>query len=400
MFLETLSLADFRNFVSQNVHLRQRVNFFVGDNGQGKTNLIEAVHLLSRGNSFRPVDSTSLIRQGAVAAQTSLEFEPNEREFEFRRGRVSGRFRKEGLAYDVSLSLDGTRKSATVNSKRATSADLARTFPCVLFSPESLAAIKEGPEQRRILADELILIESPHQAVIIHEFNKALKQRNRLLRQISETSGHRRDNEATLESLNQIYFVIATHLTYARVQALLRIQNDFSAAFEMISSGSAPETFGDISVDYLISERSALAMDEDLIFDAIRKRHAELAPQELVAGTSLVGPHKHDIKFLFGGNDSRFYCSQGQQRALILAFKIGQIVYHGRVHQTYPVLLLDDVLSELDYKKRVNLMKFLEGISAQVLITATDLTWSDQFAAEANSIFAVRDGRIERHATT
>ncbi len=402
MFLESLTLTDFRNFGSQKVALRPRLNFFVGDNGQGKTNFIEAVHILGRGGSFRAVEATSLIRQGASAQQATLgscggllglERVP-------RRGRIAGRFSKEGLAFDVTVTFDGSRRQATVNGKRAISADLARTFPCVLFSPESLSAIKEGPEQRRLLADELILIESPRQSVVIQEFGRALKQRNRLLRRIADGEGDRRDDEATLESLNRLYFVIATHLSHTRMQALRRIQNDFSEAFRMISADQSPSVLGDISVDYLISGRSGLAMDEQEVFDAIHKRHSELAPRELIAGTSLVGPHKHDIKFLFDGNDSRFYCSQGQQRALILAFKIAQIVYHSRVHQTYPVLLLDDVLSELDFKKRVNLMKFLEGISAQVLITATDLIWSDQFADEANSVFAVREGRIERLATT
>ncbi|MCM2280514.1 MAG: DNA replication and repair protein RecF [Bdellovibrionaceae bacterium] len=398
MILETLSLTDFRNFLSQKVHLRPRVNFFVGDNGQGKTNLIEAVYILSRGSSFRPSESTSFIRQGASSHQTTLVSPDGffHSGMDSGRARLIGRFENQGMTYDVAMSFESGRKHATVNNKRASSADLAKTFPCVLFSPESLSAIKEGPEQRRLLTDELILIENPAQADVIAEFTRCLRQRNRLLRQISEHQGDRRTSDATLESLNRIYFVLATHLTFARIQALLRIQNDFADAFCMITDA----TIGDISVDYLISDVSALAWDERLIFDAIQKRHQQLASQEVHAGTSLVGPHKHDIKFLLGGNDSRFYCSQGQQRALILAFKIAQIVYHRRVHQTYPVLLLDDVLSELDVKKRVNLMKFLEGISAQVLITATDLTWSDQFAADSNSVYSVRDGHIERLATT
>lgn len=398
MIVEALSLTDFRNFISQKVQLRPRMNFFVGDNGQGKTNLLEAVYILGRGASFRPTENTSLIRYGATSPSLmlggvdgSLFPEP-----ELSRARVDGRIRTGNREYDISLMFEGARKQATINGKRAGSADLLRTFPTVLFSPESLAAIKEGPEQRRLLADELIVIENSSRTNLIAEFSKCLRQRNRLLRQISENEGNPHDNDATLESLNRIYFILATHLTSARIQALRCIQNDLLDAFRMMNDGRS----GDISVDYLISDASALAWDDQLIFDALQKRHRELALQERHAGTSLIGPHKHDIKFLFCGNDSRFYCSQGQQRALILAFKIAQIVYHSRVHQTYPVLLLDDVLSELDYKKRVNLMTFLEGISAQVLITATDLTWSDQFAADSNSVFTVREGRIERLATT
>ena len=373
MRIKSLILRDFRNFTHQKVHLSNRVNFFFGDNGQGKTNLIEAVHLMSRGTSFRPVQTSSLIKTGAQLAN------------------IQGVFQRKDLIFEVNMTLEGSRKIAMVNGKRATSADLARHFPCVLFSPESLAAIKEGPEQRRLLADELILIENPAQANLLHEYSRALKQRNRLLRSIASGEGVESQNIATLESLNRIFFVLATQLSYARLQALKKIKNDLTSALEMIET----EKFVDISVDYLISDESALAWDEQSIYSALQKRLQELALSELRSGTSLVGPHKHDIRFLFSGNDSRFYCSQGQQRALILAFKIAQIVYHSRVHQTYPVLLLDDVLSELDARKRVNLMKFLESISAQVLMTSTDLTWSDQFGADVNSVFAVREGQIQ-----
>jgi DNA replication and repair protein RecF len=376
MRIKSLFLRDFRNFKNQKVHLSDRVNFFFGDNGQGKTNLIEAVHIMSRGISFRPVQTSSLVKHDAPV------------------GQIQGVFQRKNLSFEVAITLEGSRKVAMVNGKRATAADLARQFPCVLFSPESLAAIKEGPEQRRQLADELILIENPAQASLLHEYSRALKQRNRLLKAIASGQGQENQNIATLESLNRIFFVLATQLTYARIQALLAIKTDLVNALAMIEGRELGRENVDISVDYLISDESALDWNEQNIYDALQKRLQILALNELRTGSSLVGPHKHDIRFLFSGNDSRFYCSQGQQRALILAFKIAQIVYHSRVHQTYPVLLLDDVLSELDSRKRVNLMKFLESISAQVLITSTDLTWPDQFHADANSIFAVREGQI------
>jgi len=190
--------------------------------------------------------------------------------------------------------------------------------------------------------------------------------------------------------LNKIYLLLSTHLTTARVKTLHALQPELQHAMRSILDENAAE----ISVDYVISSASAYNWSESEIFDALHKRHRELASQELTLGSSLVGPHKHDIKLLFSGNDSRFYCSQGQQRALILALKIAQIVYHHRVHQTYPVVLLDDVMSELDAKKRVNLIKFLERISAQILITSTDLTWSDHFGMDRNSVFQVLDGQV------
>jgi DNA replication and repair protein RecF len=375
MRLQTLQLRDFRNFERLQIALKPRVNFLLGENGQGKTNLLESVHLLSRGISFRPADSQNFLRHGAF------------------RSKVDGVFTKNDLSYRVELTIETGKKSAEVNGKRANAATLLKTFPTVLFSPESLVAIKEGPEQRRQLIDEILISHDPKQGDLLREHSKALKARNRLLRDLAEGKGSRVHLEGSLDSLNKIYFILAAHLSEARIKAIKAITPEFQRALTFITDGEV----GDISVDYLISGESALHWSESQIYDAIVSRHEELQVREKNFGASLVGPHKHDIKFLLSGNDSRFYSSQGQQRALILALKIAQIVYHHSVHQTYPVLLLDDVLSELDFKKRANLMKFLEGISAQILITSTDLSWSEQFEGSGlNSVFTVSNGLIEQ----
>jgi DNA replication and repair protein RecF len=307
------------------------------------------------------------------------------------------------FADEIEVRFEAGKRLASINGKRATAADLMRSMPLVLFSPESLGAIKEGPEQRRQLADELVLTQAPRQAQLIHEHGKCLRARNRVLKDLASGEGDAATLELTLQSLDAIYFLLCTHLAEARILALRAVLGDFRQAMAFIS-GLEP---GDISVDYLISDVSALSWGENEIFSALKKRHAELARQERQSGVSLIGPHKHDVKFLFHENDSRFYCSQGQQRALILCFKIAQIVYHHRVHQTYPILLLDDVLSELDAQKRSGLMRFLGGISAQILMTSTDLAWPDRFEGTGpksdesprNAIFTVSGGSAQREAT-
>jgi DNA replication and repair protein RecF len=388
MRITQLEARDFRNFSNLKVSLRPRLNFFLGDNGQGKTNLLEAVYLLCRGVSFRPSESTSFLtrREGLNSD----------------RARLSSAFLKNHLDFLVEMSLEKSGKVAFVNGKRANSATLMAHFPTVLFSPESLAAIKEGPDQRRQLIDEILISHDPRQGRLLREYSKALRSRNRLLRNLVEDGnywqtprgGTRRETEDSLSSLNRIYFLLSTHLATARIKALKDIAPYFTEAMRSILDEAPSSSTEDISVDYLISGESAMEWSETQVYDALLKRHAELRSQEMNSGSSLVGPHKHDIKLLFAGNDSRFYCSQGQQRALILALKIAQIVYHHGVHQTFPVLLLDDVLSELDVKKRGNLMKFLEGISAQILITSTDLTWSEKFGVGENAIFSVSNGSV------
>jgi DNA replication and repair protein RecF len=121
----------------------------------------------------------------------------------------------------------------------------------------------------------------------------------------------------------------------------------------------------------------------------------ELRESEIQSGLSLVGPHKHDIRILFAGKDSRFFCSQGQQRALILSFKMAQILYHQRAHQVHPFLLLDDVLSELDPVRRSNLVAFLKDIPAQIFLTATDLSFPMDFGSHRLSVFRIEDGTVQ-----
>lgn len=383
MFLKEVRLHEFRNFHQLTLKLNERVNFFVGNNGQGKTNFLEAVYLLSRGNTFRPSENKSLVNFNSKNKLAKL----------------TGLFTSREMDFKAELVIADGKRAAHLNNKRVNSVDLTRSLPTILFSPESLAAIKEGPEQRRLLLDELIITQNPGQISLIREYSKALRSRNKLLQDLSEASGSQKKTlEATLESLNSIFLLLATHLSTARIAALKEIAPQLGESMAMISAGRTE----DISVDYIISGFSALNWTDQEVFDALRKRHQELGSREIASGRSLVGPHKHDVVFLYSGNDSRFYCSQGQQRALILALKIAQIVYHQRVHQTVPILLLDDVLSELDPSKRENLMKFVEGISAQVLITATDLTWPEQFnvgrSLNANSVFSVEEGRIESHS--
>jgi DNA replication and repair protein RecF len=378
MKLKKIELLYFRNLLPQTIELNPNKNYFLGQNAQGKTNLLEAIYFLSRGKSFRPTQNESLIQFHNPHA-----------------ARLTADFQHQNFDYRVRANILNSKKEFLINSKKTSSAQLQELIPVVLFSPESLAVIKESAEQRRALIDEIVVSIDPKQTKIINEFLKALRSRNALLRDLAAQTSFQEDRRMTLESLNQIYLVLATHLTQQRLMAIRRIWADFKNSVEFIFGDSKAE----VGAQYLISGEVANDWDEQKIFSVLQKRMADLQLSEYGAGHSLVGPHKHDIKFLFDGNDTRFYCSQGQQRALILALKIAQIVYHHRVHQKYPILLLDDVLSELDESKRSNLMKFLGEISAQVLITATELASSEMRQAEKGDVFFVKSGKIEKSKT-
>jgi len=355
MRFNSISLTNFRNYAKLDLEIPSGVVVFVGENGQGKTNLMEACHFLLKGESFRPLTSNSLLKHNSENA------------------RLEARVSQRDLVHDVKMTFDQGKKHFFLNNHRVTASSLARQFPVVLFSPESLAAIKDGPDQRRQLLDDVVMTHSTASVKILRDFRHALRTRNRILKDYKLGFTPQNQARALLESLDPSYFPLATELAMARLTALRAIASDFREAAQYVLNQKSV----DISVEYVISGKNAFEWSRSDLLSAMHNRALELRESELSSGTSLVGPQRHDIRILFTGKDSRFFCSQGQQRALILSFKMAQILYHHRAYQVYPFLLLDDVLSELDPIRRSNLVKFLEGIPAQIFLTTTDLSFAN-----------------------
>jgi len=372
MIFERLRLVNFRNYRDVVIPFSPRVNVFVGENGQGKTNLLEALYLISQGDSFRYGDNTTLINSNNQEALIQALIMQND------------------LHYKLKLGLTKSRKVLTLNDKKVSSTDVRKIFASVVFSPESLSSIKEGADHRRELVDELLITFERKNADLIADYRKALKTRNKILKNHLEGLNDKSVTENLLEALNPQFLRLGADLAYARITALAGLSKDFNNAMQYISGNTSV----DISVEYVISDQNAMSFSREEVHFALQKRVQELHDAELASGTSLVGPHKHDIVFLYGQKDSRFYCSQGQQRAIILSYKMAQIVYHRKAHGTYPVLMLDDVLSELDKAKRDALITFLHEINTQIFVTTTDFTLPDSFSLDQLSVLRIKDGHI------
>jgi len=371
MKFKNIRLKDFRNFENLEVEFANKINIFIGQNGQGKSNLLESISLLILNDSFRFVENENLIKFNQPGAFIDAQLE------------------NKGLDYHVQLQILKSRKNLSWNDKKATYSYLRDQISCVVFSPESLSSIKEGFDERRLLVDHALIAIHPQGAQLVTDFKKAQKTRNRILKDHVEGLSPITQTRDLLESLQPIYEKLCVDLTWARIELLKGIQKDFSEAMQFIMKMPV-----DISVEYLVSKENSLQKTQKELNDAIHQRFQQLRDAELAAGTSLVGPHKHEIVFLYNQNDSRFYCSQGQQRALILSFKMAQIVYHRKAHGTYPILLLDDVLSELDGIKRTALVEFLHGINTQIFMTTTDLQFTSDVNRSESKIFELKEGRI------
>lgn len=370
MLIKNISTQNFRNLNFPQIEFGDRLNIFLGDNGQGKTNILEAIYLLTENESFRYSKNENLIA------------------FEKNFSSVSANIINKNLDYKYVLKIQDNKKKLVVNDKPIT--NKKNGISSILFSPESLNVIKEGAEQRRNLIDQLVAQSVPSGYQVIRDFKKALRMRNRLLKDISEQKIKYTVGMDTLTSLNQSYLLLATELTRLRINALSDIKEYVQKSLQGIH-GEINTIF---SSEYIISDKTHNNSSPEELHFLMQNRMIELEKIEVKTGTSLVGPQKHNVIFLYNGNDSRFYCSQGQQRSIILAYKMAQIVYHHRVHGFYPLLLLDDVLSELDLSKQESLIATLNQTETQTFVTTTDVSLLSKLSMNKAGVFKIKNGQI------
>lgn len=374
MAFRGLQLTQFRNWPTCTIQFAPRVNIFLGENGQGKTNLLEALYICATGQTFRFGEQKDLIRYGQNQAI------------------IRTRSERSNIVDDIAIQILPVKQTLYLNQKRVSTAALLNCTSVILFSPESLRAIKEGAESRRHLLDEVILSSMANGGRLLQDFRRVLRARNRFLRDAKEAQKALPQIAVEFSSLTELFLKNAVELTWARLIVLRGLEDHLGRIVNELTPGANVE----ISVDYVISGQRCNEFTKAEIHDILQHRAAELAAAELATGSSLVGPQKHDVTFLYDQKDSRIFCSQGQQRTLILAFKIAQIVYHRSVRQTEPVLLLDDVLSELDFAKRAALIAFLQAIPSQVFITTTDVSLPQALSQADVRVFEIENGHLQK----
>lgn len=381
MYYQSLSTQNFRNLNNATLDFSPGVNVFFGQNGQGKSNLLEAILLTSSQHSFRSLEKLSVINRN-----THNSPEP----FAALKTMVT----RNQMDSKIEVYFSSHRRKTVLNGKATNANFLAHRFPIVVFSPDSLSAIKEGPEQRRRLIDDFLLSSSPEAEKIMSEYLQCLRQRNQLLRLLKENP-HSAAESLMLESVTDIFINLASEFTWIRLKGLESLQERVGEVLKVLF-GIEGDPDNEFEFRYLLSHQVAVAMSKSEIADAIRRRGVELAVAERVRGTSLVGPHKHDLQFHWRGANSRFFSSQGQQRSIILAFKMAQIRYHFELFGEPPVLLLDDVLSELDEERRGQLLEFLAQMTSQIFLTATDQDVGRSFDQKRVASYLVADGKVLR----
>lgn len=343
MRLDRICLTDFRNIEQMELSLCENANIIYGDNGQGKTNFIEAIWLFTGAKSFRGAKDSQMVRFDAANAALSIDFFAQERE------------------QTACISIQ-TRRSATLNEIPLKSAtDLAGHFCAVVFSPAQLSLIKNGPQEKRRFIDTAICQIKPKYIHILNQYTRVLDQRNHLLKNI----GYEKSLLDTLDIWDQRLVSFAAVLMKTRASFLERL------------SPFACETYAGISCE---KERLEFAYSGSLVCD-MQATIPEIEKQiltflqskrleDIKTRITNYGPHRDDIEITLDGRSARMYGSQGQQRSCVLSLKLAECELIRETIGEYPVVLLDDVMSELDVTRRDYLLNHLRD--RQLIMTCCD----------------------------
>ncbi|BBC34701.1 DNA replication and repair protein RecF [Streptomyces graminofaciens] len=373
MHVTHLSLADFRSYARVEVPLDPGVTAFVGPNGQGKTNLVEAVGYLATLGSHRVSSDAPLVRMGADRAVIRAQVRQGERQ------------------QLVELELNpGKANRARINrSSQVRPRDVLGIVRTVLFAPEDLALVKGDPGERRRFLDELITSRAPRMAGVRSDYERVLKQRNTLLKTaaLARRHGGRSMDLSTLDVWDQHLARVGAELLAQRLDLVAAIQPLSDKAYEQLAPGGGP-----IGLEYKPSSPGIVGHTREELYEQLMAALAEARKQEIERGVTLVGPHRDDLILKLGQLPAKGYASHGESWSYALALRLASYDLM-RAEGNEPVLILDDVFAELDARRRERLAE-LVAPGEQVLVTAA--VDDDVPDVLTQTRYAVSDGTVER----
>jgi DNA replication and repair protein RecF len=376
MHVSHLSLADFRSYARAEVPLDPGVTAFMGPNGQGKTNLVEAVGYLATLGSHRVASDGPLVRVGAQRAVL--------------RAQVASGDRQQLVELEIN---PGKANRARINrSSQVRPRDVLGIVRSVLFAPEDLALVKGDPGERRRFLDELLTARAPRLAGVRADYERVLKQRNTLLKTaaMARRHGGKGADLSTLDVWDQHLARVGAELLAQRLDLVAALQPLTDKAYEQLAPGGGP-----VSLEYRSSmgdEQLAGADSREELFGRLLAALGENRRQEVERGVTLVGPHRDDLVLKLGPMPAKGYASHGESWSYALALRLASyelLCADGGE----PVLVLDDVFAELDTRRRERLAE-LVAPGEQVLVTAA--VDDDVPGALAGARFTVQNGTVER----
>ncbi len=363
MLLELVEAENFRNLTGK-IECGNGLNIIFGDNGHGKTNWLEAIYLLATTKSFK-----------TARLHEAITFE---RETAIVRGRV--RQSKE-IVRKLTVILQGNTKTLSINDKKETAARFLGQLHTVNFNFEELSVVRGTPNARRKFLDGGIVSIYPPFIQTLSDYNRVIKQKNSLLHTARDSEFSLEKTASLLEPWNEQLIQHANRIYKARLRFVERLNEVLDKKF-----------FGheEVSIRYACSLEGKGDLSN---YSALLGERLKLRVQaELASGYSLIGTHRDDMEIKFDGKDLRRYASSGQQRSALLILQLANLAVYYSQHEEYPLFLLDDIDSELDYKRIGHLLEFLEG-KTQTFVTTSKSSFVENFKANAK-LHSVFDGAI------
>lgn len=361
MKINSLQLQNFRNFEAQDFAFAPGVNILWGDNAQGKTNVIEALWLFASCKSFRVTDDKPFLRMGEARAAIYGEYERNERVYR-----------------PVMKFYEAQPREIFLNNVKIRPRELVGQFPSVLFYPDHLSLIKGSPELRRKFLDLAICQIDPSMVTVLNRYNKVHQQRNALLKQYHE----RMDAKEALHVWDTELATLCAKIAQRRFEYLNALRPFAQKVLTEISGGKEELTLNYQTVCELpVRDQDAL---EDHFFYALRKN----LDRDLASGHTTAGVHRDDFDLFINGANARLYASQGQQRSCVMALKMAEADLLKNATGEYPVMLFDDVFSELDPGRKEYIISRIRN--RQVILSCCE----EESDFKDAKIFRIREGTV------
>ena len=367
MYLKNIELTNFRNYKHIKVSFNKGINIIYGKNAQGKTNLLESIYLLGLTNSHRSILDNSLICNNNSFLK------------------VKGLLKKDKIDNDLEVYIDERKKILKLdNSIISKVNDYISIMNIIIFTPDDLELIKGSPQiRRKFLNVELSQLYSNYY-VILNEYEKLLKIRNEYLKNVYKSN-----------KLDENYFDIITSYLVDKALIIYKMRQKFVDKFNLFCQ----DIYKDITDygNFRILYKKSIDID---IFDVNAKKimldkFKEKKDIEIKLSSTIYGPHRDDLDFYLNDVNLKFYGSQGQQRLAVLTLKLSEIEIFKKYKDSVPILLLDDIFSEIDSIKRDNLLKYINK-DIQTIITTTDVDNIDHKFIKKAKLFQIDEGKIKK----
>lgn len=354
MYINKIDIKNFRNYEKQEVELNPHINIFYGDNAQGKTNILEAIFISGFGKSFRTSKEKEMIKLGEDFLETTVFFQKSDRDGKIR----------------IVIS---NKKQIEVNGVKIKKlSELIGKINLVIFTPDDIQILKSGPEKRRRFLDMMIGQLRPKYVYILNLYLKTLEQRNNYLKQIKEEN----KPESMLEIWDEKLAEYAEIICKYRTEFIEKLNNKIKEIHSEVTSNSE-----EIRIEYLTE-----CSNREVYLQILKQRRK----LDIIKGYTTKGIHRDDFKCIINDKEIEIYGSQGQHRTAILSLKLAELyVIYDEIGE-YPILLLDDFMSELDEKRRKSFLSYIKD--TQVIITCTDKMELDNL--NEYKLFNVKSGKI------